>query len=290
MKKTTSWLLVSIISMITLPAYGRTEIAIWPDGAAPEGNGLTNDGHTGTPGFVMEVTKPVMTVFPAAEPNGTAILMLPGGGYMGAAMLHEGTDMAGWFNSQGITYAVLMYRVPNGHSRVPLDDVEQAMRLLRENAAGWGIDKDKIGIMGASAGGHLAATLAMHHSSEETRPAFQVLMYPVISMDGSITHQGSCKALLGENPTEEAVRHYSNELQVTPQSPKAFIMVSGDDDTVDVENSLRYFKALTDRGVSCSLHVYPTGGHGWGFRDKFPYKRDWMTELEDWLAREVTGK
>lgn len=262
------------------------EMLLWPD-EAPNSNGLTVADESGEPSFLMGISQPILYVYPAPNPNGTSIIMLPGGGYMGVAMEHEGHDMADWLNAMGVTYAVLKYRMPNGHSEVPLSDAEQAVRLLAKHAKEWGVDPKSIGIMGASAGGHLATTLATHYSSEETRPAFQVLFYPVVSMRDDITHFGSREALLGKYFTAEDVTAFSNELQVTPNTPKAFIMVSSNDDTVPLANTLRYVQALTDAGVPSSVHIYPVGGHGWGYRDNFPYKADWTAELRDWLIREV---
>lgn len=279
--------LATIIMMKANPS--ALELPLWPDGM-PDSNGLSPEDESGDPSFIMGISEPVLYVYPAQNPNGAGVVMLPGGGYIGVAMNHEGHDMADWFNSMGVTYAVLKYRMPNGHSEISLNDAEQAMRVMRTHAAEWGIDPENIGVMGASAGGHLATTLATHYSSEETRPAFQVLFYPVVSMQDELTHFGSREALLGKSYTQEDKDKYSNELQVTSSTPRAFIMVSADDDAVPVGNSLKYFQALTEKGVNSSLHVYPVGGHGWGFRDSFPYKLDWTLELRDWLAREVFPK
>ena len=169
---------------------------------------------------------------------------------------------------------------PNGHDDVPLSDALQAMRIMRQHSEEWGISK--IGIMGASAGGHLASTAATHYT-EDSRPDFQVLFYPVISMQSDITHRGSRENLIGKNPSEELVNLYSNELQVNAQTPPAFILHSSDDGGVPVENSIRYYQALVKNRVPVSLHCYPVGGHGWGYRDSFPYKHVWKEELEKWL-------
>ncbi len=279
--------LIVLLSSFMLSAKTNViELPLWPDGA-PNSNGLTAADESGDPSFIMGISQPVLYVYPAPNPNGTAIIMLPGGGYIGVAMDHEGHDMADWFNSKGVTYAVLKYRMPNGNSDVPLSDAEQAMRLVAASAKEWGVNPASIGIMGASAGGHLATTLATHYSSPETRPAFQVLFYPVVSMQDDITHFGSREALLGKSYTVDDIKKFSNELQVNSETPKAFIMVSSDDDAVPLANTLRYVQALTDAGVPSSVHIYPIGGHGWGFRDSFPYKDDWTIELRDWLAREV---
>ncbi len=209
--------------------------------------------------------------------------MCPGGGYVRLSMANEGHRMADWFNAQGITYAVLKYRMPNGYHDVPVSDALEAIRIVRAHADEWGIRQ--VGIAGASAGGHLASTAATHYTAD-SRPDFQILFYPVISMDLKNCHRGSRENLLGADPTEEMVVLYSNEKQVTTDTPPAFIMHSSDDKTVPVSNSVNYYQALVDNRVAASLHTYPVGGHGWGFRDSFPYNRQWTGELEKWL-REI---
>lgn len=198
-------------------------------------------------------------------------------------MNHEGHDMSSWFTAQGITYIVLKYRMPNGHYEVPLSDAEQAIRVVRAKAKEWKINPHCVGIMGASAGGHLAASLATLYSSDETRPDFQILFYPVISMLKGVTHAGSRQNLIGLNPSAELEQKYSLERQVSARSPQAFIMLSADDGSVPPINGIGYFLALREQKVPASLHVYPIGGHGWGFRDNFMYKRQWTGELEKWL-------
>ena len=229
-----------------------------------------------------EYTEATLTIYPAKKPNGQAIVACPGGGYAGIATTHEGHDMAAWFNTQGITYAVLHYRMPYGKHEIPLSDAHQAIRYMRKNGEKWGIKQ--LGIMGSSAGGHLASTAATHFDAE-TRPDFQILFYPVVTMT-DYTHQGSKDNLLGKNPSEELVKLYSNELQVTEQTPPAFIMHSSNDDAVPVLNSINYYLALCKHGVWSSMHLYPIGGHGWGYNESFPYKAQWKDELEKWL-REI---
>lgn len=274
-----------------LSAQQRIEMPLWPNGT-PNDNGLTANDENGDANFLNLVanTSASITVYKADKPNGMAIVMCPGGGYWGVALGHEGHDMASWLNAQGITYIVLKYRMPNGHHEIPLDDAEQAMRLVRANATTWGINPRRVGIMGASAGGHLAASLATLYGSQETRPDFQVLFYPVISMDATITHQGSRDNLLGKTPSEDLVCRYSLEQQVNENTQQAFIMLSADDDVVPPANSMRYIQALLEHKVPVSLHMYPTGGHGWGFRDGFTYKRQWTGELEKWLREGIQWK
>jgi acetyl esterase/lipase len=262
------------------------ELPLWADGA-PNSNELTGEEEDLEGGRVANVLRPSITVYPASNPNGIAIIMCPGGGYARLAMHHEGHDMADWMNKQGITYAVLKYRMPNGHSDVPLSDAEQAIRLVRQHAAAWKVDPNKVGIMGASAGGHLAASLATCYSGEDTRPNFQILFYPVISMKEGTTHGGSRYNLLGKHPSPKEVNDFSFANRVTPQTPQAFIMLSADDGTVVPPNSIEYFTALNKNNVPVSLHIYPTGGHGWGFRDSFTYKSQWTGELEKWIRTNI---
>ena len=273
-------ILLSVATMLS--AQNTFELPLWPAGA-PNSNGLTGTEEDLEGGRVANVIKPSITVYKADKPNGMAIIMCPGGGYARLAMNHEGHDMAPWLKAQGITYIVLKYRMPNGHYEVPLSDAEQAIRLVRQHAKEWNIRPDRIGIMGASAGGHLAASLATLYSSNETRPDFQILFYPVISMVPGVTHGGSRQNLLGNNPSQELEDKYTLEKQVNERTPQAFIMLSADDGAVPPANGIHYFEALLQHQVPATLHVYPTGGHGWGFRDAFTYKRQWTGELEKWL-------
>ena len=273
-------ILLSVATMLS--AQNTFELPLWPAGA-PNSNGLTGTEEDLEGGRVANVIKPSITVYKADKPTGMAIIMCPGGGYARLAMNHEGHDMAPWLNAQGITYIVLKYRMPNGHYEVPLSDAEQAIRLVRQHAKEWNIRPDRIGIMGASAGGHLAASLATLYSSNETRPDFQILFYPVISMVPGVTHGGSRQNLLGNNPSQELEDKYTLEKQVNAHTPQAFIMLSADDGAVPPANGIHYFEALLQHQVPATLHVYPTGGHGWGFRDAFTYKRQWTGELEKWL-------
>lgn len=280
-------ILLSVATMLS--AQNTFELPLWPAGA-PNSNGLTGTEEDLEGGRVANVITPSITVYKADKPNGVAIIMCPGGGYARLAMNHEGHDMAPWLNAQGITYIVLKYRMPNGHYEVPLSDAEQAIRLVRQHAKEWNIRPDRIGIMGASAGGHLAASLATLYSSNETRPDFQILFYPVISMVPGVTHGGSRQNLLGNKPSQELEDKYTLEKQVNERTPQAFIMLSADDGAVPPANGIHYFEALLQHQVPATLHVYPTGGHGWGFRDAFTYKRQWTGELEKWLREGLKFK
>lgn len=268
-----------VLSQTWLHAQQPLELKLWPEGM-PNDNGMTCQEENG----VLYVAEPTLTVYPATEGNGMAIVACPGGGYGKLAMDHEGKDMAAWFNNQGITYAVLKYRMPNGHKEVPLSDARQAMRILRHRAGEWQLKR--IGIMGFSAGGHLASTVATHFEDEESHPDFQILFYPVISMAPEYTHRGTHDNLLGKQPAKEEEDDFSNELHVDGNTPPAFILHSSDDRSVPVAHSLNYYMALLRHQVPATLHIYPIGGHGWGYRDSFTYKREWTGELEKWL-REI---
>lgn len=268
-----------VLSQTWLHAQQPLELKLWPEGM-PNDNGMTCQKENG----VLYVAEPTLTVYPATEGNGMAIVACPGGGYGKLAMDHEGKDMAAWFNNQGITYAVLKYRMPNGHKEVPLSDARQAMRILRHRAGEWQLKR--IGIMGFSAGGHLASTVATHFEDEESHPDFQILFYPVISMNPEYTHRGTHDNLLGKQPAKEEEDDFSNELHVDGNTPPAFILHSSDDRSVPVAHSLNYYMALLRHQVPATLHIYPIGGHGWGYRDSFTYKREWTGELEKWL-REI---
>lgn len=288
------FLILSIMICCILPTFAENQgdikftapeiIPLWKDKAPTADNGLPTDAEkVENINWISSVTQPELFIFPAQNPNGKALIMCPGGGYAGVAMTFEGLGLAPLLNENGITLAVLKYRMPNGNHKVPAEDVHEAMRILTENSAKWGINPKKIGIGGASAGGHLASTVATHPVEDAPTPAFQVLLYPVISMEEGITHQGSRNLLLGENPSNELVELYSNDLQVSPTTPPAFIVVSGDDKTVPVENSLLYYKALNSNKIPATLHIYPDGGHGWGTRLNFKHNQQWTNELVSWL-------
>lgn len=280
MRKTICSLL--LCASLFASAQSKVELLLW-DGNPADTSAIKTEAIRAN-----DYTRdPAITVYLPQKPNGKAVIMCPGGAYGWLAMGHEGHDMAQWFNNQGIAYAVLKYRLPQGHHEIPLTDAEQAIRIVRDNAEKWNIDPAKVGIMGASAGGHLASTLATHYSSPATRPDFQILFYPVITMDPAYTHGGSRENLLGKNPSKQLQNEFSNEMRVTPDTPKAFIMLSSDDNAVPVANGLNYYMALLKNNVRAALHAYPEGGHGWGYGDGFLYKRQWTGELEKWLREEI---
>lgn len=232
--------------------------------------------------------KAEMTVYlpDARKATGRAVVCCPGGGYSHLAMDHEGHQWATFFNNQGIALIVLKYRMPHGNPMVPVSDAEQAIKTVRQNAVNWHIDRTQVGIMGFSAGGHLASTIATH-STGEAAPNFQILFYPVITMDPGFTHKGSHDNLLGTDHSKKEWRQleadYSNDLRVNRTTPRAFLALSDDDKVVPAANGFGYYEQLYRHDVPASIHIYPTGGHGWGYRESFEYHYQMIFELKSWL-------
>lgn len=254
------------------------EIDLWQNGL-PNTNGMEAQGYDDE----KNNFKPCIRLYlPKAQQPTKAVVICPGGGYGHLAMSYEGYDWGPFFNEQGIAVIVLKYRMPNGNREVPMSDAYEAIRYTKEHASKWNINADEIGIMGFSAGGHLASTVATH-ASEELRPAFQILFYPVISMEPKYTHGGSRKQFLGEKVTEELVKEFSNEYQVDSLTPRAFIALSDDDKGVVPMNSIRYYSALKEKGTPAAMYIYPSGGHGWGIKDSFKFRNEMLTELKAWL-------
>ena len=244
------------------------------------------------------VTDPRLDMYPAPaeKATGTAVIICPGGGYQALAIEHEGGQVAKWLNSLGITAFVLKYRLPDSSIMVnksigPMQDGQRAIRIVRRHAKEWGINPGKIGIMGFSAGGHLASTLSTHFNekvyepgdSTSARPDFSLLIYPVISMDSSITHWGSRESLLGKKPSPELVKHFSNELQVNRVTPPAFLVQSIDDYTVPVQNSIDYALTMHKFNIPCELHLYQSGGHGYGLGRSVNTESTWPEACRKWL-------
>lgn len=224
-------------------------------------------------------------VFLPETPSGRAIVGCPGGGYSHLSMQNEGTDWAEYFNSQGIAYCVLTYRMPKGDRSLPMSDAQNAIRTVRDSAQAWKVNPYDVGIMGFSAGGHLASTTATH-APIDARPDFQILFYPVISMNERVTHKGSVVGFLGDGRADKAlVDEFSNDKQVRRhQTPPAFIVMAGDDRAVPpLTNGLPYYTALRRAGIPAAMHIYPSGGHGFGFRSSFAYHNEMLGELSAWL-------
>ena len=246
---------------------------------------------------VDHITKPTLTVFePAKKRNGTAVIICPGGGYGIIAAGHEGADVAKVFNDAGVTAFVLRYRLPkdecmNHKEYVPLMDAQQAIHFVRSRAQQYHIDPNKIGIMGFSAGGHLASTAGTHFepvrkelANANVRPDFMMLIYPVISFSEEVGHIGSRDNLLGKDPDKKLVHLFSNEEQVTSRTPPTFLVHASDDDGVNPENSIRFYQALLRNKVPAELHLYEHGGHGFGLHNTTT-KEDWFKSCIDWMKQ-----
>ncbi len=246
---------------------------------------------------ISNISRPTLTVYlpPKEKATGAAVVICPGGGYGINAFKHEGTDVAELLQKNGIAAFVLKYRLPSDKimkdkSIGPLQDAQQAMKIVRQRSKEWNINPSKIGIAGFSAGGHLASTAGTHFKKVlidnpeniSVRPDFMILLYPVISFTDSLTHAGSRTNLIGKSPSAEMIRLYSNELQVTKETPPAFLAHAGDDGAVKVENSLRFYEALKKQGILAELFIYPKGGHGFGLINPTSPDR-WMDRCLDWM-------
>ncbi|WP_240627869.1 alpha/beta hydrolase [Terrimonas sp.] len=276
------------------------EITLYPDNKIPnsipgpdEEKSVTSDNIL----RISNISRPTLTVFlpDAVKANGTAVIICPGGGYGIVAASHEGYDVAKKFNEMGVAAFVLKYRMPNKKNQpapsiAPLQDAQQAIITVRKNAAKWNINPQRIGIIGFSAGGHLASTAGTHFSKVlvedagniSARPDFMLLIYPVISADITITHAGSYKNLLGENPSKEELDLYSNEKQVTDKTPPTFLVHASDDNGVSPNNSIVFYQALIKNKVPAELHIYERGGHGFGMYNKTT-KEEWMDRAKNWM-------
>lgn len=276
-----AWLLLIGLARAEI---GPDPILLWPQGA---------------PGAVGEedVDRPSIRIYraPADTATGTAVVICPGGGYGALAFDHEGHQVARWFNTIGVTGVVLKYRLgPRYRHPAPLNDVQRAVRYVRAHASELGIDPHRVGVMGFSAGGHLASTISTHYDAgqadaqdpidrQSCRPDFSILAYPVISLGSEFAHKGSLRNLLGDNPDPALVKSLANETQVTPDTPRTFLFHTGEDKGVPVQNSLVYYEALVKHGVPAELHVYQNGPHGVGLATGDPVLFTWKERLHDWL-------
>lgn len=282
-----------------------TILPLWPSNAVP--NRIDSDEveivEEGDIQRISYVQYPQIEVYlpSKANSNGKAMLIFPGGGYQILAYDWEGSDIAKFLNSKGIAGVVVKYRLPvstslENNEFVPLQDAQRAIRLVRFMAKAWNIHDEKIGIIGFSAGGHLASTLGTHFDDEvykyvdgadllSARPNFMALVYPVISFTAFSTHSGSKKALLGDKPNDESIVYFSNELQVTENTPPTILFHASDDSAVPPENSLLFYKALNQKKVPAALHIYPEGGHGFSLATKNPGLRRWSEHLYEWTLQ-----
>ncbi|MEO6283100.1 MAG: alpha/beta hydrolase [Dyadobacter sp.] len=301
MRKISAALIALSLSALSYQSMAQTEVInLWPDGKIPnfKTSSVEEKSVTDASGIlrISGVTVPTIAAYiaPKETATGAAVMICPGGGYGILAASHEGSDFAKWFNDRGISAFVLKYRLPNEKAmthqhEVPLLDAMQGMKLIRQNATKWNIDLNKIGVMGFSAGGHLAATLSTHYNmgekaSKDAKPDFSILLYPVISLQPSIAHGGSRDNLLGPEKSDELIKYYSNELQVSEQTPPAFLVHAMDDTGVPVENSIQYYLALKNKKIPAEMHLYPKGGHGYGMRTEGKGSlANWPAAMEGWL-------
>jgi acetyl esterase/lipase len=302
MKKLKSLSAVIVLSMLSTAGISQgTIIKVWPAGVP---GSKSDTGYTeieqvtnGLPVRYNRVIDPTLTVYlpPAEKATGSAVLICPGGGYGTLAFDHEGHQIARWLNENGIAGIILKYRLPSDQvmkdkSTGPLQDAQEGMRIIRRNAAEWRIKPRKVGVIGFSAGGHLASTLSTHwaekvYSSDTTsaRPDFSILIYPVITFDASFTHMGSRTNLTGREPSAEMIRKYSNELQVNEKTPPAFLVHSADDKAVPVKNSIEYYNSLQKFSIPSELHIFQKGGHGYGMSVGRGTQSAWPAMCLSWL-------
>ena len=291
----TTFALVSVAPAVGQPASAPETIVLWPEGVpraiANAGSEFLEDGR------VRNVQNPTLTVYPAPADRrtGTAVIICPGGVYRRLAIDKEGTAAAAWLNGLGVSAFVLKYRLVEYGHPAPLQDVLRAVRLLRANAPRWRIDPGRIGVIGFSAGGHLASTAGTLFEAPEgrtgadldrvsARPDFLVLVYPVIVMDGPYAHQGSVSNLLGPSPPAELVARLSTTTQVTQQTPPTFLVHGGTDESVPPENSVLFYQALRRAGVPAELHLYESGPHGFGLEPNHGPASDWPKRCAEWMA------
>lgn len=293
-----------LITFLVIFSYGcstnaQTTIPLY-EGKIPNSKPFAEMEQHEEKGGITRISKisiPTLSVFlPTKEKaTGTAVIICPGGGYWINAIDHEGYDVAARFNEMGIAAFVLKYRIPNSNTMVdksigPLQDAQQALKIVRSRAHEWNIDTTRVGIMGFSAGGHLASTAGTHFGSAvipnagtvNLRPDFMILIYPVISFDEAITHMGSREQLIGKDPAPEKTQRYSNELQISENTPPTFLIHASDDSAVKPENSIRFYQNLIKHNVPAELHIYQKGGHGFGLNNKTT-KDQWMDRCVNWM-------
>ena len=277
-------ILILLVFVCALLASEPQTVLLWPEGAP---------GAAGN----QDADKPSLTIYlPAAGAgNGSAVVVCPGGGYGGLAVAHEGRQVAYWYNSFGVAAFILKYRVaPRYHHPAPLNDAQRALRWVRSHAAEFGVAPERIGIMGFSAGGHLASTAGTHFDRgnpnspdpverASCRPDFLVLCYPVISFTTPYAHRGSMRNLLGDNPDPKLVEYLSSEKQVSADTPPAFLFHTTADSGVPAENSILFYMALHEKGVPAELHIYERGPHGVGLAPFEPVLSTWGDRLKDWM-------
>ena len=291
------WVLIPIVGLFFLKDYVKPKAELlWPDGAPGAIEFKIWEWETYIFGRIRNVREPSLTIYlpPEEKTSRAAVIICPGGGYRTLAMDKEGHRIAEWLNSLGVAGFVLKYRHHQHAHPIPLIDAQRAIRMVRSRSKEWNIDPDKIGIMGFSAGGHLASSVGTHFHHKKTiisdpldsincRPDFMILIYPVISMLDSITHKGSKHNLLGKNPEKSLIEQLSNELQVTNETPPTFLVHAKDDKTISPENSIYFYRALKKAGVPAEMHIYENGGHGFGLGIRGGPVTSWPDKCADWM-------
>ena len=284
-------ILVLILSLYCYGFASSQEIVKLWEKAPPTDNKLTGEEVNRDNDWITNISEPDIAIYkPTNDSKNTpAVLICPGGGYGGVAYKHEGQQFAQWLNTIGITGVVLKYRMPNKHKSVPMEDVHQAMHYLRSNAVKYGINPNKLGIAGFSAGGHLAAiasTQFLTVDGNNVRPDFAILFYPVTTLM-EVPPGGTCTNLLGENPSRADLYKYSVEKQVNNATPPTIILLSNDDDVVSSEHSIIYYNSLRINNIPSAMYIFPKGGHGWGMHESFKYHKQMLSLLKEWLIELV---
>ena len=272
---------------LSLEQSGATEIIenYWNNSNAPHSNFETRDEKLNDRLHFSQTSQTDFYIYKAdpSKATGQGIVVLPGGGYSKVCIAHEGFEIAKYFQSLGISCVVVKYRLPNhGNKIVPLEDAQEALKYLRKQGKKWGVDPKQVGICGSSAGGHLAAYTS-NFTADKDKPAFSILFYPVITGTTWATHQNTFEYLLGKRRTHNEQEYYSLENRVTPTTPPTILLLSDDDLTVPPISSILYYEALKANGVPATMHIYPSGGHGWCGHDEFTYAEQYKEALSDFL-------
>ena len=257
----------------------------WNNSTAPHSNEETRDEKINERRHFTQTSQTDFYIYKAnrKKATGQGVVVLPGGGYSKVCIAHEGFEVAKYLQSLGITAVVVKYRLPNhGHKEVPLEDAQEALRFLRKKGKKWGVDPAQVGICGSSAGGHLAAYTS-NFTADAEKPAFSILFYPVITGATWETHQNTFEYLLGKARTHNQQLYYSLENRVTPTTPPTILLLSDDDLTVPTISSVLYYEALKANGVPATMHIFPSGGHGWAGHKEFKYDKEYKEALADWL-------
>ncbi|MBR98349.1 MAG: hypothetical protein CMC57_00065 [Flavobacteriaceae bacterium] len=298
---------ISIIMIFCLQLIlaQKDKISLYPEGIPCKSNLETELDYDSSGRIFKKVSDPEIWYYPSdkmkGKENNVAVLVIPGGGYWGLWFDKEGVDVAKWLNNIGVSAFVLKHRLPHWESKdcrskVALMDAQRAMRIIRKNSKIWDIDPNKIGVLGFSAGGHLASTLSTHHDNGldlsdlkiekiSSRPDFSILVYPVITMNRPYAHNGSRENLLGKIPSQEYLDYYSNDLQVREDTPPAILIHSDDDKGVLPENSIQYYLALRKYNIPAALHIWEDGGHGYGLGNDKGSIKSWAKICEEWMIQ-----